>query len=262
MPSNFWTTVCLCNHISAFMYFRKYISSALKCVILNQWFLPLYGHRKYTCHYWWAVSRFHHYTTSRYRARGYKEHALSVLFQCFLSNIYNTNVTLDHKTSHDLWPLLATATIGFAVQGHRMRSNSLCWDHSSQRCWSSSSCSWLWSGAKHITRLDMTLEEDRQNVRSGLAPSLCWNSSCRSSRRALVRFSSWSWRWMFSSIRAWMVSCSSNARQHTVSSTQTHTQRRAGERRILNTSERHLSVELLQAESDTVRELHPDRFNH
>lgn len=94
-----------------------------------------------------------------------------------------------------------------------------------------------------------------------LAPPLCWNRSCRSSRRALVRFSSWSWRWMFSSIRAWMVSCSSNARQHTLSSTQTHTQRRAGERRILSihllTSERHLhmktlAVELLQAEDSLI----------
>lgn len=37
-----------------------------------------------------------------------------------------------------------------------------------------------------------------------------WCHSIRlSSLRALVRFSSWSWRWMFSSIRAWMVSWSS-----------------------------------------------------
>lgn len=37
-----------------------------------------------------------------------------------------------------------------------------------------------------------------------------WRQSIRlSSLRAWVRFSSWSWRWIFSSIRAWIVSCSS-----------------------------------------------------
>jgi len=36
--------------------------------------------------------------------------------------------------------------------------------------------------------------------------------ACLSSLRAWVRFSSWSWRWMFSSISAWIVSCSSKLR--------------------------------------------------
>lgn len=40
-----------------------------------------------------------------------------------------------------------------------------------------------------------------------------WCQSIRfSSLRACVRFSSWSWRWMFSSIKAWMVSWSSKPR--------------------------------------------------
>lgn len=40
-----------------------------------------------------------------------------------------------------------------------------------------------------------------------------WRRSIRlSSLRAWVRFSSWSWRWIFSSISAWIVSCSSKLR--------------------------------------------------